>query len=90
MIREHDRVVLKSDVASDGLEAGDVGTIGHVYRGGESYEVEFITLSGATIAVVTLSAGQVRPVAKHDVTHSRDLAAVPRWGLSLTPIPCPP
>jgi hypothetical protein len=52
MIKEHERVVLKSPVVEKGLEAGDVGTVVHLYRDGEAYEVEFVTLDGHTAAVV--------------------------------------
>ena len=31
MIREHDRIVLTEPVPAEGLEAGDVGTVVHVY-----------------------------------------------------------
>ena len=44
MIREHDRVVLKTPVPAERLEAGDVGAVVHVYRDGQAYEVEFVTL----------------------------------------------
>ncbi|MBI4621593.1 MAG: DUF4926 domain-containing protein [Verrucomicrobia bacterium] len=74
MIREHERAVLTTAVPTEGLEAGDVGTIVHVYRDGAAYEVEFITLDGRTAAVVTLEAGQVRPVGKREITHARELA----------------
>ena len=76
MIKEHDRVVLKSDVAAEGLEAGDVGTVVHVYGDGLAYEVEFTTLEGDTAAVVTVEVGQVRPVHKREITHARELQAV--------------
>ena len=46
MSKEHERVVLKVPVSAEGLEAGDVGTVVHVYKDGEAYEVEFITLDG--------------------------------------------
>ena len=75
MIKEHERVVLKVPVPAEGLEAGDVGTVIHVYRDGLAYEVEFITLEGKTAAVVTLEAGQVRPVGKREITHARELTA---------------
>lgn len=75
MIREHDRVVLKSAVPAEGLEAGDVGTVVHVYRDGLAYEVEFTTLAGDTAAVVTVEAGQVRPVHGREITHARELQA---------------
>jgi hypothetical protein len=76
MMKEHERVVLKVPVAAEGLEAGDVGTVVHVYPGGLAYEVEFITLAGKTAAVVTLEAPQVRPVGQREITHARELASV--------------
>ncbi len=76
MIREHDRVVLKTPVPAEGLEAGDVGAVVHVYRDGQAYEVEFLTLDGRTAAVVTLEADQVRPVHKREITHARELSVV--------------
>ena len=75
MIKEHERVVLKSPVPAEGLEAGDVGTVVHLYHDGLAYEVEFTTLEGKTAAVVTLEASQVRPVGKREITHARELSA---------------
>lgn len=75
MMREHERVVLKAAVPAQGLEAGDVGTVVHVYRDGHAYEVEFTTLGGETAAVVTVEAEQVRPVRKREITHARELQA---------------
>ena len=40
MIKEHDRVVLLAPVATERLEAGDVGTVVHVYSDGAAFEVE--------------------------------------------------
>jgi len=74
MIKEHERVVLTAPVPAEQLEAGDVGTVVHVYRDGLAYEVEFTTLDGKTAAVVTLEASQVRPVGKREITHARELA----------------
>jgi hypothetical protein len=74
-MKEHERVVLKTPMPVEGLEAGDVGTVVHVYRDGKAYEVEFLTLDGRTAAVVTLEAGQVRPVGHREITHARQLAA---------------
>ena len=73
MIREHDRVVLKTSVPNEGLEAGDVGTVVHVYKDGDAFEVEFLTLDGHTAAVATLEASAVRPVSRRDLTHVREL-----------------
>jgi hypothetical protein len=73
VIKEHDRVVLKAAVPAEGLEAGYVGTVVHIYRDGRAYEVEFTTLEGKPAAVVTLEAGNVRPVGKREITHEREL-----------------
>ena len=75
MIKEHERVVLKVPVPPEGLEAGDVGTVVHVYAGSLAYEVEFVALDGHTAAVVTLEASQVRSVNRREITHARELAA---------------
>ena len=78
MIKEHERVVLTMPVPAEGLEAGDVGTVVHLYRDGLAYEVEFTTLDGKTAAVVTLEANQVRPVGRREITHARELSATAR------------
>jgi hypothetical protein len=67
-MKEHERVVLKAPVPAEGLEAGDVGTVVHVYQDGKAYEVEFLTLDGRTAAVV-------RAVGHREITHARELAA---------------
>ena len=73
MIKEHDCVVLTENVPVEGLQAGDVGTVVHIHQGGAGYEVEFMTLTGETVAVVTVLASQVRPIARRDLTHVREL-----------------
>ncbi len=73
MIKEHDRVVLVSDLPADGLVTGDVGVVVHQYADTHAYEVEFTTLEGKTAAVVTVAATQVRPIGKHEITHARTL-----------------
>lgn len=73
MIKEHDRVVLTTDLPADALKAGDVGTVVHVHRGGQGFEVEFLTLHGETAAVATVLVSQVRPVTQRDMTHARHL-----------------
>ena len=74
MMKEHERVVLKTNLPAAGLEAGDVGTVVHVYADRKAYEVEFVTLDGPTAAVVTLETAQVRPVRRHEMTHAREPA----------------
>lgn len=60
MIVEHQRVVLTAQIPEAGLEPGDVGTVVHLYSGGQAYEVEFVALDGHTKTVLTLEAHQVR------------------------------
>jgi hypothetical protein len=71
MIREYERVVLTTDLPDYGLQTGDVGVVVHIYKDGEAYEVEFFTLDGETLDVVTVEAEQVRPVSPRDVMHAR-------------------
>ena len=77
MIRELDTVVLTTDLPEYGLMAGDVGTIVLVHRGGAGYEVEFMTMDGETITVVSLYASQVRPVGRREIAHVRTIEQVP-------------
>ena len=75
MINEHDCVVLTSDVPAAGLVAGDVGAVVHVHPGGAAFEVEFVTMTGTTVAVATVPASQLRPVRRQDISHVRELTA---------------
>jgi len=59
--KELDTVVLARDVADAGLRAGDLGAIVHLHSP-EAFEVEFVTASGRTQALVTLSPADIRPV----------------------------
>jgi len=56
--------------------AGDVGTIVHVYRNGEAFEVEFLALDGNTAAIATVSQSQVRSINNRDITHARQMRAI--------------
>lgn len=76
MIKEHDCIVLTQDLPEAGLKAGDIGTVIHVHGSGAGYEVEFMTLAGETVAVATLLPAQVRPIARRDIAHVRELTAV--------------
>jgi Domain of unknown function (DUF4926) len=77
MLKEHERVVLTSHIPAEGLEAGDVGTVVHVYADGNAYEVEFNALDGHTTAVATLEVSQVRRVTPRDMTHARPIQTAP-------------
>jgi hypothetical protein len=76
MIKEHDCVVLEKDRPAEGLKAGDIGTVVHIHQGAAGYEVEFMTLTGQTIAVATLLAEQLRPIARRDVAHVREFQTI--------------
>lgn len=73
-IKEHDRVVLTTAVDGDKLAAGDVGVVVHVYRDATAFEVEFVSLNGESVAIVTLERSQIRPVERHELTHARRVA----------------
>ena len=73
MINEHDCIVLTTDLPAEGLQAGDVGTVVHIHKRGEAFEVEFATLTGKTVAVSTVQASQCRPVCQSDITHVREV-----------------
>jgi Domain of unknown function (DUF4926) len=73
MIKELDTVVLTEDVPEHGLLRGDLGTVVLIHDSG-GYEVEFITLDGETLAVVSLFPNQVRPVARREIAQARAVA----------------
>ena len=75
MIREHDCIVLTQDLPSESLKAGDVGAVVHIHTNAAAYEVEFMTLTGQTLAATTVLPTQLRPVSARDVSHVRELAA---------------
>jgi Domain of unknown function (DUF4926) len=74
MIKEFDTVVLARDVPEHKLRAGDIGTVVHVHRDGAAYEVEFVTLGGETLGLVTLPAEAVRRVMGGEIAHARVVA----------------
>jgi len=75
MINEHGNVVLTVDLPSAGLVAGDVGVVVHAYESGKAYEVEFITLDGNTVAVVTLESDKIRAIRAREIPHVREVFA---------------
>jgi hypothetical protein len=67
-------VVLKKDISEAGLQTGDVGAIVHRHSDGSAYEVEFVAADGRTIALLTLSAADIRPMRGGEILHVRELA----------------
>jgi hypothetical protein len=64
--RELDTVVLIRDLPESGLRVGDLGAIVQVYSSG-GVEVEFVTASGRTQALLTLPVSAIRPVRDDDL-----------------------
>lgn len=65
-----DTVVLDRDLLNHGLRKGDLGAVVQVYEP-DGLEVEFVTASGRTEALVTLNVRAVRPVADDDLVAVR-------------------
>jgi len=70
--KELDTVVLNRDLPELGLRSGDLGAVVQVY-GADAVEVEFVTASGRTQALVTLVTGDVRSVSDEDLLSVRTL-----------------
>lgn len=66
---------IRDDIPEHELEAGDVGAVVHRYEEG-GYEVEFVSASGATLAVLTLTDADLRPMGGMQILHVRDLASL--------------
>lgn len=73
-MNELDTVVLVHDLKGRGLKKGDMGAVVQVYDGGEAFEVEFVTASGKTVALLTLNPSDIRKVAKNEIIHAREVS----------------
>ena len=65
-----DTIVLDRDIPEHGLRKGDLGAIVEVYASA-AFEVEFVTASGRTAALLPLDARDIRPVADDDLVSVR-------------------
>ena len=70
-----DTVVLEKDLPDYDLCRGDLGAVVEVYEP-DGVEVEFITASGKTQALVTLNEHDIRPVGDYDLVTVRSLQQV--------------
>ncbi|HEX5135676.1 MAG TPA: DUF4926 domain-containing protein [Planctomycetota bacterium] len=70
--KELQTVVLDRDLPEHGLRKGDLGAVVHMYEP-DGLEVEFVSASGRTEALVTLKASDVRAVAGSDLAAVRPL-----------------
>jgi hypothetical protein len=71
MIRELDNIVLTADLPEYSLKRGDLGTVVLVHPNDKGYEVEFVTLDGETVAVVSLFRSQLRPIGRREIAQAR-------------------
>jgi Domain of unknown function (DUF4926) len=67
--KELDTVVLNRDLPEHGLRRGDLGAVVQVYEP-DGLEVEFVTASGRTPALLTLRVDAVREVRDEDLISS--------------------
>ena len=74
-MKEHDTVVLVGDLPEHGLRDGDLGTIVMVHGQGAGFEVEFATLRGETVAVVSLPPDRVRAISPKEIGSAREVAS---------------
>ncbi|MCY3020416.1 MAG: DUF4926 domain-containing protein [Planctomycetota bacterium] len=70
-----DTVVLQKDLPDHGLCKGDLGAVVEVYEP-DGVEVEFVTASGKTQALVTLNVRDVRAVQDTDLVAVRPVQHV--------------
>lgn len=70
--KELETVVLDRDLPELNLRRGDLGAVVQVYEP-DSLEVEFVTASGRTQALVTLKSADVRNVEDEDLVSVRSL-----------------
>ena len=73
-IRLLDTVVLKRDLPQHRLVRGDIGAVVELHAP-DGLEVEFVTGSGHTQALVTLHRDDVRPVGDRDMLSVRTVDA---------------
>ena len=70
-MKELERVALTQDLPEQGLKAGDIGMIVHVYGNHKGYEVEFVTLSGDLLALVSVYPAHIRPLENDEIASAR-------------------
>ena len=71
-----DVVALTEDLPEHALRQGDLGTVVLVHPGAAGYEVEFMTLNGETLAVVSLMPHQFRPVGPREIAQARAVEVI--------------
>ena len=74
MIQELDTVVLTHDIEQYHLKQGDIGAVVHAYSDGTAFEVEFVMAEGKTVATLTLTRADIRPMNSREILHVREFA----------------
>lgn len=69
-----DTVVLEKEMPTHKLKKGDIGTVVEMYEP-DGIEVEFVTGSGKTQALLTLKITDVRPIGGSEILAVRSLKA---------------
>ncbi len=60
MIKELDVVILTRELPEHGLTKGSKGAVVHCYADGQGFEVEFVSETGETIALLTLERADIQ------------------------------
>ena len=74
--KELETVVLARDIKKYGLQKGDMGAVVMVYDNGKAAELEFVTATGRTVALVILQLSDVRTLQQNDILHVRGIANI--------------
>lgn len=74
--KELETVILTHDIKEHGLLVGDMGAVVNIYDGGKAAEVEFVTATGKTVALIILTSLDVRDIKQNDILHVRGFATV--------------
>jgi len=72
-----DVVVLERDMPASSLKRGDLGAVVDVYAP-DAIDVEFVTASGRTQALVTVKPSDIRSVGDNDLVTVRQTESRPR------------
>jgi len=75
MFKELEVVELTHDIKENKLIESSRGTVVEIYKGGEAYEVEFISPDDKTSVLLTLSPEDIRPSVERKVYFTRGLDA---------------
>jgi len=73
-MKKLDTVVLVTEQTDHGLKSGDIGVVVELYDP-DGVEIEFVTGSGKTQALLTLSRSDVRPIASNEILTARSINA---------------